>query len=331
MRARSMLLGALMLAGCAGGTAYKPPPPLPPPVKPSPIAQPTEHAELPPHRFYARPSQARAWPRPQAVAFSTLPAMVQSRKCVHAGSIPEGRPAKVKVAHGRIETKSTSNKRSKNKKRKAKTKAPGHVPYAGNTSGADRKPLADATPTATPDDDMDRSKADTAPPPAVNEPGAESQRFAEADPGTGGGGGDGSGDVSGFGGAASLDDAPSAPPPEELELAQQRTDGERRGGKADKRKARRARRKAKRAHDRALAATQAAGPASMPEPTALRTEPELLPPIWPPSEEGWGAATFLSNDDTMSLSSAQRVIFAIDRGTRLPVPPMHAEDEETKL
>ncbi|MEM9460141.1 MAG: VWA domain-containing protein [Myxococcota bacterium] len=317
MRARSTLLGALMLAGCAGGTAYKPPPSLPPPVEPPTVAQPPQHAELPPHRFYARPSQARAWPRPQAVAFSTLPAMVQSRKCVHAGSIPEGRPPKVKVAHGRVETKPTPSKNKKKGKRKRKSMAPGHVPYAGNTSKANREPLADATPTATPDNDMDR---------AVSEPAAESEVFVQADPG---GGGDGSGGRNTVGAAASFDDAPSAPPPAEPALAQQRGGPEQQGAKANKRKARRARRKAKRAHDRALAAPRSAAPASMPEPTqptAFGTEPELLPPRWPPAAEGWGAATFLSNDDTMSLSSAQRVIFAIDE--HLPLPPEHIRPHE---
>lgn len=40
----------------------------------------------------------------------------------------------------------------------------------------------------------------------------------------------------------------------------------------------------------------------------------------------WGQATYLSNDDTMSLSSAQRVIFAIDKF--LPVPLEHIRPHE---
>ncbi|MBC8069817.1 MAG: VWA domain-containing protein [Deltaproteobacteria bacterium] len=42
--------------------------------------------------------------------------------------------------------------------------------------------------------------------------------------------------------------------------------------------------------------------------------------------EDWGQATYLSNDDSMSLSSAQRVIFAIDRF--LPLPLAHIRPHE---
>ena len=37
-----------------------------------------------------------------------------------------------------------------------------------------------------------------------------------------------------------------------------------------------------------------------------------------PSDDGWGAGIYLSNDDTMSLSSAQRVIWAIDHYAPIP-------------
>lgn len=40
----------------------------------------------------------------------------------------------------------------------------------------------------------------------------------------------------------------------------------------------------------------------------------------------WGQATYLSNDDTMSLSSAQRIIYAIDR--YLPLPATHIRPHE---
>lgn len=42
--------------------------------------------------------------------------------------------------------------------------------------------------------------------------------------------------------------------------------------------------------------------------------------------EDWGAAIYLSNDDSMSLSSAQRVMFAIDNF--LPLPPAHIRPHE---
>jgi von Willebrand factor type A domain len=47
--------------------------------------------------------------------------------------------------------------------------------------------------------------------------------------------------------------------------------------------------------------------------------PEPPPPVEPPDPyNDWGSATYLSNDDTMSLSSAQRIAYAIDHF--LPVP-----------
>lgn len=103
------------------------------------------------------------------------------------------------------------------------------------------------------------------------------------------------------------------------------------GGSASERRARRSRRKAERAHDRALAnRPPASAPPSMPatESDAYWPEPEppMLEPAWPPPEEGWGAATYLSNDDSMSLSSAQRVLFAIDE--HLPLPPEHVRPHE---
>ncbi len=42
--------------------------------------------------------------------------------------------------------------------------------------------------------------------------------------------------------------------------------------------------------------------------------------------EDWGAAIYLSNDDTMSLSSAQRVVYAIDKF--LPLPVEHIRPHE---
>ncbi len=53
---------------------------------------------------------------------------------------------------------------------------------------------------------------------------------------------------------------------------------------------------------------------------------ETLEPQWPPTEEGWGEPTYLSNDDTMSMSSPQRVRFAIDND--LPLPLEHIRKHE---
>lgn len=55
-------------------------------------------------------------------------------------------------------------------------------------------------------------------------------------------------------------------------------------------------------------------------------EPELPQPVTRDGYHDWGANLYLSNDDTMSLSSAQRVLYAIDR--KLPVPPEHIRPHE---
>jgi len=177
------------------------------------------------------------------------------------------------------------------KRAKPKKRPSSFVPYAGNTTPSkDATAIAGTTvapPSATSVDDADYANIET-----QSSEGGDSRDFEE-----------------------SLDVATSA-----------RNDNNR-----AKRESRRSRRKAKRSHDRARAAN---GPPSGPPmaqaaPTqdeAYYAEPEYLEPIWPPPEEGWGGATYLSNDDTMSLSSAQRMIFAIDE--HLPLPPEHIRPHE---
>lgn len=66
----------------------------------------------------------------------------------------------------------------------------------------------------------------------------------------------------------------------------------------------------------------------------LSTEPFVPPqpcPAPPPPDatdsfSDWGVATYLSNDDTMSLSSAQRILYAIDHF--LPLPPQNIRRHE---
>ena len=73
-----------------------------------------------------------------------------------------------------------------------------------------------------------------------------------------------------------------------------------------------------------------AGAAPESEATPQWHEPQPVEPLpepeWPPAEEGWGDAVYLSNDDTMSLSSAQRVAWAIDNVQ--PLPPQHVRPHE---
>ncbi len=72
--------------------------------------------------------------------------------------------------------------------------------------------------------------------------------------------------------------------------------------------------------DRPLVTEPFAPPAPCPPPPA----PE--PPEASDNYRDWGVATYLSNDDTMSLSSAQRILYAIDH--YLPLPPQHIRRHE---
>lgn len=271
MRARSTLLGALLLAGCASSTAYQTSPPPPGPL----VAQDPGPSELPAHHFYARETSGSVYPVASRVAFQSLPAMVRSSKCVDAGAVAEGRPGNV---------------RDPVKAKPKKTSAPGHVPYVGATAAAP------ATPTEV---DEQLAKNELAP---AAEP--ESQSSADLD------------DASDY----APDYAPSGG-----DGAMPRGDVQVAAKGSPKRDARRSRREAKRAHDRAMAATPSMPPPAA-ESEAVIAIAEPMPLEWPPAEEGWGAATFLSNDDTMSLSSAQRVLFAIDQ--HLPLPPQHVRPHE---
>ena len=290
MRARSTLLGALLLAACTKSTAYHQPTQNPQP----PLVLDQEAGELPPHRFYAREPTGNVYPVFQRVGFATLPAMVQSKKCTDAGAIPEGRPGQAL----------TGARDQKSKKTKGKDSGPGFVPYAGNTT----------TPSTAPTE-----VAKTAPPRAEESPTAEAadlddnNRFAQPGAGASMGGGD-----------VAL---PTQAPPTDVSIASSGSDRSTNRAKRDSRKSRR---EAKRAHDKALATTgggmspPAASMAAAEPATTIAADP--LPLAWPPAEEGWGAATFLSNDDSMSLSSAQRVMFAIDQ--HLPLPPEHVRPHE---
>jgi Ca-activated chloride channel family protein len=168
------------------------------------------------------------------------------------------------------------------------TKKSGFVPY--NPSPGAASPKAPATPTAT--------KSTTKPSKPVVTPSATPVAPSAA------------------GGMAVADEAeqrtedlrpePASAPPADMGVA------------AEKRESRRERRRDKDAAngDRALAPSQ---PAAEPAPIAIAPNPD-------DQFSDWGRATYLSNDDSMSLSSAQRVIYAIDRF--LPLPIEHIRPHE---
>ena len=123
---------------------------------------------------------------------------------------------------------------------------------------------------------------------------------------------------------------PSAPAPTTVAVAEAKK------SKKDERRERREQRQAERAADKSAA--KSAGPVSVSAPAQeaemaagadadLAYQPEPMP-VQSEDEQyaDWGQATYLSNDDTMSLSSAQRVIFAIDKF--LPVPLEHIRPHE---
>jgi Ca-activated chloride channel family protein len=102
---------------------------------------------------------------------------------------------------------------------------------------------------------------------------------------------------------------------------------------SEKRKDRRAERKAKRdrkkSERQAPALTAVDADAAGEADVAMSPPPEIvetIEPQWPPEGQGWGEATYLSNDDTMSMSSPQRVRYAIDKG--LPLPLEHIRKHE---
>ncbi len=124
---------------------------------------------------------------------------------------------------------------------------------------------------------------------------------------------------------ADLDRAEAAPPPAEEDATRSRSD----------REERKARRKAKRSRSKdALAPATASAPMDDDAGEAqFEQEIDEAPPLqqvervaWPPEGEGWGGATYLSNDDSMSMSSPQRVRFAIDND--LPLPLSHIRTHE---
>ena len=95
-----------------------------------------------------------------------------------------------------------------------------------------------------------------------------------------------------------------------------------RSSRRDRRAERKRRRQEKQQGPLAPSAPPSEAPIAVePEPPLQVVQPEL-----PPPEHGWGQATYLSNDDSMSLSSAQRVIFAIDEF--LPLPVQHIRPHE---
>ncbi|WAS90108.1 vWA domain-containing protein [Nannocystis punicea] len=156
--------------------------------------------------------------------------------------------------------------------------------------------------------------------------------------GKGGGGSFGRGN-SGFdaGGAAPQGSPPPPPVTTSKSANAQAGDGEAAAGPRTppaERKAEKQKKDSGRARDKAAEQAPAASAPAMEEAEVARGDAADESVAYEPVQQvddveqysDWGQATYLSNDDTMSLSSAQRVIFAIDKF--LPVPLEHIRPHE---
>lgn len=172
------------------------------------------------------------------------------------------------------------------------SKKSGFVPY--NPSPGAAPPKAPTTPTATkskPSKPADPARSTSTPAAPSSAAGASM------------GGGD-------------LDEAEQRPTPVVAEPIDASPAQEEVTVTADKRESRRERRRDRSfgKQDQALAPSE---PAAAPIAIAPNPDDQFT---------DWGRATYLSNDDSMSLSSAQRVIYAIDRF--LPLPIEHIRPHE---
>ncbi len=263
-------------------------------------------ADDPPHVFTPRPHPPRTRPAPPPVDVSAMPRMVERSAQCFAGDKDDqiAAPKKKRASKG-----------------KAK-KPHGFVPFSPSPGGGTATP---ATPTTTSTKSAKDSKRKSRPakneeaeatpkssPPPAAEPPAD---FASAADEGGAASGSqptpsasprGSADMSPM---AEADDAPTS-------IARDKS--ARKDNREDRKAERQARREAKKSRDHALAPSNAES-AAPPEAAIAQADPD-------DAYHDWGAAIYLSNDDSMSLSSAQRVIFAIDKF--LPLPIEHIRPHE---
>ena len=137
-------------------------------------------------------------------------------------------------------------------------------------------------------------------------------------------------------GGASAGEAPAPEPEPPMSAPMESGDdadfSERSVAREDKRENRKRKRKARRerkANAKQAPASPAADAGMAVDEEEFRSPPvvvETIEPQWPPQGQGWGEATFLSNDDSMSMSSPQRVRFAINND--LPLPLSHIRKHE---
>lgn len=257
-------------------------------------------ADDPPHVFTARTHPPRVRSAPPQVDVSSLPRLAERSASCFGGRDDDAaiaKPPKKKKSKGKGSSGSVARKSS------------GFVPYNPGGAGGTATPTTVATKTPTkpspkssPPPTTTPTTTTSAPPEPMAEPSAPAS-------GAGFEAGDSARDFS-----SAVEEAPPAPTNGAPAIA--KSEHKRESRKADKE----ARRESRKHRGKALAA-DASAPQASSESVAIAQAPS-------PDDQfdDWGRATYLSNDDSMSLSSAQRVIFAIDRF--LPLPLQHIRPHE---
>lgn len=261
-------------------------------------------AEDPPHVFTARAHPPRTRSAPPPVDVSAMPRMVERSAQCFAGDKDDEVPAP-----------------KKRRASKGKAKKPhGFVPFSPSPGGAGTPTTPTTTSTKSggakkskpaKKEEAERTvKSNTAP---AAEPPAPPADFEAA--------GD---DGASLGAQPTPNTAPRmssgavSPMDENDAPALAREKSARKDSREDRKAERQAKREAKKSRDHALAPSNAES-AAPPEVAIAQADPD-------DAYHDWGAAIYLSNDDSMSLSSAQRVIFAIDKF--LPLPIEHIRPHE---
>lgn len=256
--------------------------------------------EASPHTFNPRPHPARTRVDPPAPNLASLPKLVNRiDRCYGGGG------DKAKVATGPLQPKKSGGGVATGGKYK---KVPYNTPNGAGAGSASTPvggttaspPVTPAPKPATPTTTPTRTKPDAKP--------ADSNTVATR--------AQGGGEAAGAPSRDMADMAPTqASPPSPVQIQEK--------SRKEKRAERKADREAKKSGPAASASAPMSPPAEMAKaeeaeaPMPLVGDDEMQRPIQldDPREQykDWGMAIYLSNDDTMSLSSAQRVIYAIDK------------------
>ena len=290
--------------------------------------QPDAFYAAPAHVFNPRPHPARTHMAAPPPPMGALPRMVERFEQCY----PELRPAPKPVAKKGGGGGSSGKIGVGSGKLAGSGKGQGYGSGGGSSSGYKNVPYQPSPSGASP---PPSTSPTTSTPVAPKKPASKSADMAGA-----GGGGYAGGAAAGdaapaadYGRATSRDaSAPAASPPPtrvaEAEVASKRE------SRRDERKAKRE--EAKRGKARPAEPAAPAAEASVAYGAADQDEEQRSPMAIVDDAsyqrqiedqyQDWGQATYLSNDDTMSLSSAQRIIYAIDRF--LPIPPEQIRPHE---